>query len=213
MRIVRSTRRRHRSTWSADALSRRPHRSRDLALALILVFAPLLSACEKKGKLSVENFSSKPVTVEVENFDSFLLKPNEYWEHEFELGKGILIFEPDDRHYQVRADGEYVYEFYRDARIEAGKTNAIEIFPNAGTLRIDNRSIYAVEQLRIARPSDIMGVINWLDESIPAKDGIHDVRLHTGTWKVFVIDDHGHDYTWPTVPIEAEAVTTVYYLR
>lgn len=183
-------------------------RSSCLWLSVLLV----VTACEKSGRLTVENFSNKSVLVDVQGFEPFRLATGEDWEHEFALGKRFIIFGPDDKNVDVRAEGEFVYRFFRSAKIEADGNAFIDIRSNAGIVRIDNRSSFDITAVRIAAAGDSIRATNWLDAPITSNT-TRQITLFVGIWQMVVIDVEGRRQKWSSLPIDAEDINKVVYLR
>lgn len=154
-----------------------------MILALLILMAFAVMACEEDGELRIRNRTSARVNFTVDDANPQQLESWTNWSRYYS----------EDRVVQVQYQGDYVFTNTLERSIYKGLVTTIDINPNGGAIRLINNGNNVINAVFLSPSSetewgedDLMGILE--------VNGEAQWTLTPGQWDVRVIDSTNTSY-------------------
>lgn len=155
-------------------------------LIIILIFV----GCSAEGKIEVHNKTNGWLNIDIDG-DSYELDEYEYASKTYELSDNI--FSSEDKEVNVSGEGLVKWYFSDNYTVEADETEEVNIYADAGAIRVWNNSYYTIVSVYLSPSSDdYWGCDDLSGYLYPGY--IHSWRVSPGYWDIKVVDEYG-DYS------------------
>ncbi len=120
-------------------------------LWLLVLLGLVLSGCSEDGTLKITNLSNFDVWFDLGGGSTNYLSSGQVYEKDYTLSTSI--FGDEDKRVTVNYGGEFVFSNSVSKTIKPGSTARVDIFSDAGVIRIENETFYDITEVYLA-PSD-----------------------------------------------------------
>lgn len=149
-------------------------------LALLILAAFILMACDEDGELRIRNRTNAPIQVAINNTEPLSI----------EAGSGVSRFYSESTTVSIEYAGIYVFPQTVSRTVSPGLPTTVNINANAGAITIENNDSLAVNEVYISPPHEP----NWGANQIAA-DLIPNAKktwsVSEGTWDIKIVLDNG----------------------
>ena len=120
-------------------------------LWLLVLLGLVLSGCSEDGTLKITNLSNFDVWFDLGGGSTNYLSSGQVYEKDYTLSTSI--FGDEDKRVTVNYGGEFVFSNSVSKTIKPGSTARVDIFSDAGVIRIENETFYDITEVYLS-PSD-----------------------------------------------------------
>lgn len=160
-------------------------------LWLLVLLGLVLSGCSEDGTLKITNLSHFDVWFDLGGSQTTLTYYGQVYEKDYTLSTSI--FGDEDKRVTVNYNGEFVFSNSVSKTIKPGSTARVNIFSDAGTIRIENETFYDITEVYLAPSDDSSWGINDLYGTIGYSE-YAEWLVTPGYWDVMFYATDGYYY-------------------
>ena len=176
-------------------------------LWLLVLMGLVLAGCSEDGTLRITNFSNYSAWFQLGS-GGFTnnLSSGQVYEKDYTLSTSI--FGDEDKKVTVTYGGDFVFTDQVNKTIRPGSTSKVNIYSDAGVIRIENETDYDIVEVYLSACDDI----SWGDNDLTGTIGYNEYvewLVSPGCWDVKFYDEYGFYYIIWEIYIDIEDKYTI----
>ena len=175
-------------------------------LWLLVLMGLILAGCSEDGTLRITNFSNYSAWFQVGSGGYTTLNSGQMYEKDYSLSKSI--FGDEDKRVTVNYGGEFVFTNSVSKTIKPGSTARVDIFSDAGVIRIENETFYDITEVYLAPSDDLYWGSNDLSGTIGYNEYV-EWLVSPGYWDVMFYATDGNYYEINNINMTTEFTYTI----
>ncbi|MCD4796536.1 MAG: hypothetical protein K8R49_05120 [Candidatus Cloacimonetes bacterium] len=179
-------------------------------LWLLVLMGLILAGCSEDGTLRITNNSNYSAWFQLGSggFTNDLSSGQDY-EKDYTLSTSI--FGDEDKKVTVYYGGDYVFTDQDSKTIKPGSTSKVNIYSDAGVIRIENTTYYDIVEVYLSPSSDS----SWGEDDLIGDIGYNEYvewLVSPGSWDIKFYDEDGYYYIFLNVYIDIEEMYTITFI-